>query len=243
MDANSTDRTTQLSPIGSMDMDSDSDVEPPRVRTKSHGILIAPISSKAPRAAPRIQVRSEPPAGLPPVEAAVPAVREFVHHVLCMSRYEFYRSNPDMIKRVYQIWGGDGYYIRTASQQTLERECESSFAGSALWVEVQRLLLEESTAAEAAPPVEDPPVEGPASRVRKRPAYASAAGMADAGIVGSMHPPDLDLPAMPGGWRSVVDAAYHLATVGVRVGAVYLVYHNWWTIANGSRRVVRRWFR
>ena len=65
-------------------------------------------------------------------------------HILCMERYEFYLSDPSMIKRAYATWGFDGETLRVVSRQELVNAMESVPAALAIFCNVQALLAKEA---------------------------------------------------------------------------------------------------
>lgn len=123
----------------------------------------------------------------------------------------------------------------------------------AIFEQVQKLLLRE--AAEVPLPEDGPPSEVctlsdlqvnrwlhllllvKKGKVWERLALAGAAVVVGTGIVGcGIHPPDLNLPAVAPAWRPTANTTHHFTTVGFSIGAVFIVYYSWSTIARGSQQ-------
>ncbi|KAA8894323.1 hypothetical protein FN846DRAFT_923048 [Sphaerosporella brunnea] len=200
---------------------------------------------------PNISVRNEPPNALPLPDALPHETREFVLHALCEERHDLVQTDPALVERIYRSWSGDGAYLRSASHAQLKSACHgSSFAAASLAFEIQRLLREEMERAEmerASAAAEQPPrpaealeagPEGP-RKTGKMPSALARFGMAfmaATGFVGcGLHPPDLVLSEVSPSWRSVVNAVYHLSTVGSAISVVVMLFK--WSAVH--RRAVR----
>ena len=88
------------------------------------------------------------------MDAPVSVVREFVFHILCMRCYGLYRTEPDIIGRIYIIWGLSGQTLRTATRQELASYLGSLAAACAIYENVRALLRR--AAGEAPLPENDP---------------------------------------------------------------------------------------
>ena len=73
-----------------------------------------------------------------------------------MRHYELYRSEPDMIGRVYETWGLGGQTLRSATRQELASYLESFAAACAIYENVQALL--QGPAGEAPLPEDEAPL-------------------------------------------------------------------------------------
>ena len=61
-----------------------------------------------------------------------------------MKQYEFYLSDPAMIKRAYATWGFDGESLRIVSRQELASATDSVPAALAVYCNVKELLAKEA---------------------------------------------------------------------------------------------------